>query len=61
MRMKMILVLVLLALMTGVASAQSGGAMSGGAMSGNFVEIADGARIYYEVHGEGEPIVLVHG
>jgi len=60
-------------LLLGVASAQmtggaSGGAMSGGATTrgaasaaGSFVEIDDGARIYYEVHGEGEPIVLVHG
>ncbi len=55
-------------LLLGVASAQmsggaSGGTMSGGAMSamGNFAEIDDGARIYYEVHGEGEPMVLVHG
>lgn len=40
----------------------SGGMMSGGAAAeGSFVEIDDGARIYYEVHGEGEPMVLVHG
>ena len=43
--------------------AMSGGAMSGGAMSaaGSFAEIDGGARIYYEVHGEGDPLVLVHG
>jgi len=53
-----------LGLFFSVASAQtSGGMMSGGAMGaeGSFVEIGDGARIYYEVHGEGEPMVLVHG
>ena len=26
-----------------------------------FVEIADGARIFYQTWGEGQPIVLVHG
>ncbi len=53
-----------LGLVVGTATAQqSGGMMSGGAMgaAGSFVEIDDGARIYYEVHGEGEPMVLVHG
>lgn len=53
-----------LGLFFSVATAQeSGGMMSGGAMStaGSFVETADGARIYYEVHGEGEPMVLIHG
>lgn len=53
-----------LGLFFSVASAQtSGGMMSGGAMGteGSFAEIDDGARIYYEVHGEGEPMVLVHG
>ena len=35
--------------------------MSGGATSGSFVEIEHGARIYYEVHGEGESMVLIHG
>ncbi len=40
----------------------SGGMMSGGAAAvGSFVTTADGARIYYEVQGEGEPLVLVHG
>ena len=35
---------------------------SGGAMgAGSFAEIDDGVRIYYEVHGEGEPMVLIHG
>jgi pimeloyl-ACP methyl ester carboxylesterase len=53
----------ILGLFFSVASAQeSGGMMSGGAMgAGSFAEIGDGARIYYEVHGEGEPMVLVHG
>ena len=53
-----------LGLFFSVASAQTtGGMMSGGAMGaeGSFVETEDGARIYYEVHGEGEPMVLVHG
>ena len=50
------------------ASAQATGGMTGGAMSGgmagaagNFVEIEDGAHVYYEVQGEGEPMVLIHG
>lgn len=65
-QMKSGLIVVVAGLLIGVASAQtSGGMMSGGAMGsatvGNFAEIDDGARIYYEVHGEGEPIVLVHG
>lgn len=48
---------------------ETGGAMTGGSLmtggamgaAGSFIEIDDGARIYYEVHGEGEPMVLVHG
>lgn len=56
-----------LVLFFSVATAQmtggmTGGAMSGGmAMAGSFVETDDGARLYYEVHGEGEPMVLIHG
>lgn len=56
--------LTLLGLLLGtVLAQQTGGTMTGGAMgaAGSFVEIDDGARIYYEVHGEGEPMVLVHG
>ena len=52
----------------GVASAQATGGMTGGVMSGGsvggtggFVETSDGARLYYEVQGEGEPMVLIHG
>ena len=58
---------VLAGLVFGMAAAQSsGGQMSGGMMSGGatsagrYVQNGD-ARIYYEVHGEGEPLVLVHG
>ena len=62
---------VLAGLVFGMAAAQSsGGQMSGGMMSGgatsaghsagHYVQNGD-ARIYYEVHGEGEPLVLVHG
>ena len=58
---------VLAGLVLSVAAAQSsGGEMSGGMMSGGataagrYVQNGD-ARIYYEVHGEGEPLVLVHG
>ncbi len=66
---KSLLSAVLAGLVLSVASAQiaSGGAMSGGTMSGgaapagSFVESADGAHLYYEVHGEGEPMVLIHG
>lgn len=40
----------------------SGGAMSGGAAgTGSFVTTEDGARVYYDVRGDGEPLVLVHG
>jgi len=65
---KRLIVSLVFGLLFGVASAQTGGGMaSGGMMSGgataagSFVETGDGARIYYEVHGEGEPLVLVHG
>lgn len=53
----------LLMIMGAAAAQQTGGTMTGGAMSasGSFVETDDGARIYYEVHGEGERMVLVHG
>ena len=53
-----------------LAAAQTGGAtggaatggMSGGAAgSDGFVERPDGARIYYQVQGEGEPMMLIHG
>lgn len=27
----------------------------------NYLEMQDGAKIYYEDHGEGQPILLVHG
>ena len=45
------------------AAAQTGGSETGGAMSGTegFVERPDGARIYYQVQGEGEPMMLIHG
>ena len=63
-----LMVSLVLGLLLGAATAQSsggmtsGGMMSGGATgAGNFVQTADGVRIYYEVHGEGEPLVLVHG
>ena len=53
---------VLTGLVLSVAAAQSsGGEMSGGATAADrYVQNGD-ARIYYEVHGEGEPLVLVHG
>lgn len=46
-----------------VAAAQptTGGMSGGAAMTGDFVETGDGARLYYEVHGEGEPLLLIHG
>ena len=30
------------------------------ALAGTHIEV-NGLRIYYEVHGEGQPLVLVHG
>ncbi|MGB5693093.1 MAG: alpha/beta hydrolase, partial [Flavobacteriaceae bacterium] len=30
------------------------------AQDGNFVE-TNGVKLYYEVHGEGEPLVMLHG
>lgn len=57
----------IVAAQTASGGATSGGVMSGGMMSGgatgagSFVTTEDGARIYYEVHGQGEPLVLVHG
>ncbi len=26
-----------------------------------YLDLKDGAKIYYEVHGEGEPVILLHG
>lgn len=61
--MKKVSLFLALFLALALAVAQtSGGTMSGGSMeAGSFVELDDGARVYYEVHGEGEPMVLVHG
>ena len=50
---------VLVSLTLGSASAQMSGGMASG--ESGFVPIDDGARIYYEVHGEGKPMVLIHG
>ena len=30
------------------------------AQEGNFANV-NGVKIYYEVHGEGEPLVMLHG
>jgi pimeloyl-ACP methyl ester carboxylesterase len=30
------------------------------AQDGNFIE-TNGVKIYYEIHGEGEPLLLLHG
>jgi len=30
------------------------------AQEGNYAEV-NGVKIYYETHGEGEPLLLVHG
>ncbi len=62
------LVALLIGVSLGTVSAQATGGMTGGMMSGGsmggtggFVETSDGARLYYEVQGEGEPMVLIHG
>ncbi len=49
-----------LALFLTLAVAQTGGDTGGSATEG-FVERPDGARIYYQVQGEGEPMMLIHG
>ncbi len=56
----------LLSLAIGVAAAQATGGMTGGeplpeGTTDGIVERPDGARIYYQVHGEGEPMMLIHG
>jgi pimeloyl-ACP methyl ester carboxylesterase len=51
--MKKILIIVCLALATPWVCAQE--------QSGKFVTSFDGTRIYYEVYGEGFPVILVHG
>ncbi len=35
--------------------------MLSGRAAADYLETKDGAKIYYEDHGEGQPIVLVHG
>lgn len=55
------LVTLMLVLSTASAQTASGGMSGGAAAAGSYVGTADGARIYYEVHGEGEPMVLIHG
>lgn len=59
MRVRLLAAVFFVCFLVTTASAQ----MSGGTMGGEsgFVDIDDGARIYYEVHGEGEPMVLIHG
>ena len=68
--MKRILMYVFALLLTfsvGVVAAQAtGGDMTGGeplpeGVSDGIVERPDGARIYYQVQGEGEPMMLIHG
>lgn len=47
------LLIILLTLTSGLAKAQQ--------IEGNFFTSFDGTKIYYEVKGEGQPIILVHG
>lgn len=49
--------LIALAVMTSCASSQAG---SPAASEGRYAEV-NGLRMYYEVHGSGRPIVLLHG
>jgi pimeloyl-ACP methyl ester carboxylesterase len=61
-----VLVLVLLfAFTTGLATAQTQQAESTlnapVAANEGFVQVDEGARIFYQVWGEGEPMVLIHG
>ena len=53
--LKAIFLLLFVAVLTACAAAQDDGAQEG------FVERPDGARIYYQVQGEGEPMMLIHG
>ncbi len=50
--------ILLTALLTATATAQDPMPPTDGE---GFVEIADGARIYYQTWGEGQPILLIHG
>ncbi|MBA2666379.1 MAG: alpha/beta hydrolase [Trueperaceae bacterium] len=51
------LLILFLALFAATALAQ----MSPMPMSEGFVTTDDGAQIYYTIHGEGQPLVLIHG
>jgi pimeloyl-ACP methyl ester carboxylesterase len=61
----MLFATLLLATLLSLSAAQAtGGAMTGGAMMGGTegtVETADGASIYYQMQGEGDPMLLIHG
>ena len=55
----------LLTICVGAVSAQATGGTGGMALpagaTDGYVERPDGARIYYQVRGEGEPMMLIHG
>lgn len=57
MKIQATLLSLVLALFAATALAQ----MSPTPMSEGFVTTDDGAQIYYTVHGEGQPLVLIHG
>jgi pimeloyl-ACP methyl ester carboxylesterase len=58
--MKKIYPFVLTLLVGGVLFAGAAFAETGATADENFVEV-DGAQVYYQIQGEGEPMLLIHG
>ncbi len=60
-RQKYFLLIVLSIVSVGVVNAQSENAIKSNTLKSSGYAPVNGLNIYYEVHGEGEPIVLLHG